>query len=1407
MLVFIACCSNPHDDVSSHADMLCMQLWDSRYDDVGHYDSIANCLHDVADGNDELVSISDNALGYSSMMKMDYSKALELYSGVVENSDCEIERLTADVGLMTVCYRVSENRRFFDYRASALSRIRRIGEELDFLSQSDSMRYMRAKLEFGIVSVCYFSNLHMNVEKARALEHIRNDIKMVDDDALQLYAEMILANNVKDPIERLKILCDGATESHKKGNTWLEANYKLLLAISLRDSMALRNFKEQLPEYHSGLGASNADYDFLTALATDAVDCFGKYGDRYMMMEALAVLASCNIEYGRYEDALSHISEALEEVNEYYWHYYPSQEELCKNTLDRYDEGLYDGNTMDDGIYDIPECLLSIRREASCAFAALGDIEASYINRNAYLDLLRTTRQNKHIESRLSIAEEKIAELDYLMAFVVLLLVAVCILVAVMHRKYSRHVSLYSVNLKRLQRTCMRLFSSLPREVESKDELCRSVSGILNECMRGFSGETRFSVVHPFDDGNSLSNIYEFKLKYMSGEANDTLYLATEYPLIPEQHSVVAMMVPYVAAAVEEGLRLADISDERIRAEEAHQAHSIYLTEHKRENLLKRVSVSIVGGMRPYMDRISKELSSLQAASSAEDVQRKLQYVAELTRKLDDFNVILEKWIKMRQGEMNLQIENFSLSGVFAIVMKSKALLEKRGIELEVKDTLEVVKADKALTLFMVNTLVDNAAKFTPEGGKVVLESACLDDCVEISVTDTGVGISQADIERILGEKVYDASSIGKDNEHLPVKKKGGGFGLMNCKGVVEKYRKYGEIFSVCRMDIKSTKGKGSRFSFRLPKGVLRTLLVLIAFMPLSLSAQGQLLDSVYMYVDSVYTCNANGNYEKAFINAGHALELLNVYYRANVGGTDTLSLYSGTANEIKWWREGLFPDSLKDAVYYNVLDIRNEMAVASLATQKWHPYRYNNNVYTTLYSLVHEDKGIADRYTTVRSGQNYRIAAVALLLFLLLMVLLFAIVSYVRHNVIRRKNENMLLKVDRSILQLTAGNGRVEAEELLEGVVDAIYDSMGENMRMSRVAAMLRTDGYPKPVVAEAGDERLHDGTERIFMLGVLDSGDRYVSPDRSVCVLPMHVNSAGDRILIGAIEVVSKRPLVDDEMLNLELVANYTASVAYHALVRVASGYLALDEIEEETERVKHEETRLHVQNMVLDNCLSVLKHETIYYPSRIRDIAEQVVAGNDGKGDAVASMKELMDYYSSIFGILGNCAKRELDDRCFTVSKVEVMYLFDSAARYAGRLRKKSGRNIHLSLDSTALTVNIDRELVEFLLESLIGAAFKIDKEGELRLHAEDMENVVRIELYDNRYELTSDEVADLFVPTRRNIQADGTISGMEYLVAKEIIRLHEDNTGHRGSRLEARSDASGTVILFTLPKRIV
>ena len=56
----------------------------------------------------------------------------------------------------------------------------------------------------------------------------------------------------------------------------------------------------------------------------------------------------------------------------------------------------------------------------------------------------------------------------------------------------------------------------------------------------------------------------------------------------------------------------------------------------------------------------------------------------------------------------------------------------------------------------------------------------------------------------------------------------GHGFGLLNCRGIIEKYKKVSQIFSVCTIGAESKEGIGSRFFFRLPKGMRRALLLIV---------------------------------------------------------------------------------------------------------------------------------------------------------------------------------------------------------------------------------------------------------------------------------------------------------------------------------------------------------------------------------------------------------------------------------------------------------------------------------------------------------------------------------------------------------------------------------------------------
>ena len=72
---------------------------------------------------------------------------------------------------------------------------------------------------------------------------------------------------------------------------------------------------------------------------------------------------------------------------------------------------------------------------------------------------------------------------------------------------------------------------------------------------------------------------------------------------------------------------------------------------------------------------------------------------------------------------MRLQIETFSLNELFDIVRRGSMSFLLKGIDITVESTTEYVKADKILTLFMINTLADNARKFTEKGEKVTVSA------------------------------------------------------------------------------------------------------------------------------------------------------------------------------------------------------------------------------------------------------------------------------------------------------------------------------------------------------------------------------------------------------------------------------------------------------------------------------------------------------------------------------------------------------------------------------------------------------------------------------------------------------------------------------------------------------------
>jgi signal transduction histidine kinase len=393
----------------------------------------------------------------------------------------------------------------------------------------------------------------------------------------------------------------------------------------------------------------------------------------------------------------------------------------------------------------------------------------------------------------------------------------------------------------------------------------------------------------------------------------------------------------------------------------------LHIREDERRFLEQRAKISLVNSITPFIDRMIYEVSHTNLDK---------QYMRELTEKINEQNDLLTEWIQLRQGQLKLHIESFPLQPLFDFMAHSRKSFTLKGLNLTVHPTSSVVKADRVLTLFMLNTLADNSRKFTSSGGVVEISAIDNDDYVEISVSDTGKGMGEDELSHVFDRKPSEQFTHG--------------FGLLNCRGIIEKYRKTSSLFSVCTIKAESVLGCGSRFFFRLPKGLTRLILVFLLFSS-SLQAQ-QNVDNDYLtrasvYADSAYYSNVVGNHARALLYTNMCRNALNAYYHSSrPSDKDTLQFLgdlSAIPSEVNWLHQNI------PLNYSIVLLMRNETAVAALALHQWNLYVYNNRIYTLLFKELSADTQLEDYCQRMERSQTNHTVAIILLVFILICILL----------------------------------------------------------------------------------------------------------------------------------------------------------------------------------------------------------------------------------------------------------------------------------------------------------------------------------------------------------------------------------------------------------------------------------
>ncbi|MBV8395146.1 MAG: PAS domain S-box protein, partial [Actinobacteria bacterium] len=178
-----------------------------------------------------------------------------------------------------------------------------------------------------------------------------------------------------------------------------------------------------------------------------------------------------------------------------------------------------------------------------------------------------------------------------------------------------------------------------------------------------------------------------------------------------------------------------------------------------------------------------------------------LTYIATESSRLTKIVDTLLNVARLDTGDLKVELEPTDIGALVASALQAREGGASNGhsfvVDLGDGDGLEV-QADPEKLRQVVDELVENAVKYSPDGGVVRVEAHRRPDAVEVSVVDEGIGIPQAHRDRIF-EKFYKVGDTVT----------GTGLGLFIARGLVSAMGG--------RIRVESNEGRGSRFTFELP--------------------------------------------------------------------------------------------------------------------------------------------------------------------------------------------------------------------------------------------------------------------------------------------------------------------------------------------------------------------------------------------------------------------------------------------------------------------------------------------------------------------------------------------------------------------------------------------------------------
>ncbi len=367
------------------------------------------------------------------------------------------------------------------------------------------------------------------------------------------------------------------------------------------------------------------------------------------------------------------------------------------------------------------------------------------------------------------------------------------------------------------------------RNLSIQHELYGNLS-IIHDSLKDFSQALRFHRLFK-ETGDSLlniesrQNILELEVRYRSAKKNDEIRLlklekeSNEAKLRNNRTALILLVASIVLGLILVGAlyRLYDLRTKSTRSlsEKNLELNGLNQSLESRELELKKANSQVTKFVTILAHDIKNPLSAYRAvAKTLSDSyfdlpeNEKLGLIQRLEKSSENLFELFQnllQWSTSKSGSMRFSPKEINLAIIaYKAVAFMQATAERKEITIDLQMDGEVmVFADRNMVSIILTNLITNAIKFTPRGGEIWISSKLDGGSVEVSVRDSGIGLSAGDLALLFRLDV-DHKIIGGSEE------KGTGIGLILCHEFVAKNG--GRIWAESHL------GQGSTFHFTLPQ-------------------------------------------------------------------------------------------------------------------------------------------------------------------------------------------------------------------------------------------------------------------------------------------------------------------------------------------------------------------------------------------------------------------------------------------------------------------------------------------------------------------------------------------------------------------------------------------------------------